>query len=328
LNLKWMTLLALFAAAAGCRAGVDGGDMTVPDMGDDSEGGTPPDMLVDLFGADLLCTTVEPENCSNNCDDDKNGYMDDDDPVCTHQVVVTTMGSSVRVRRLILDGTPRLLDLDGNVFPGNGSATFVRAFSPAIYLASDSGRIQRIQVPDGGSGAFTTYYTLANGWPPGAPRDACIFNGELLILERNPSVMASKLHRFNADIMMDKGTVTLPAGFPTACSTDGDRLYVAIYDPLGGPSRFHVFDKTLTLTGSPIDIPPSLAAAGYDRVIGFAWSKKDQSFFGLFVKAMGSTDDTKLNATQIHPFGFDGGVGTPIDSPMDAGLHGIGTFLP
>jgi hypothetical protein len=323
-----MTLLALFTAAAGCRAGVDGGDMAVPDMGD-SEGGTPPDMLVDLFGADLICTTVEPESCSNSCDDDKNGYTDDDDPACTNQVVATPGGQNVRVRRLILDGTPRLLDLDGNIFPGNGSATYVRAFAPAIFLANDGGRIQRIQVPDGGAGVFTTYYTLINGWPPGTPRDACVFNGELVVVERNPTTATtSKLHRFTPDIMTEKGTVALPPGYPTACSTDGDRLYIAIYDPLGGPSQFHVFDKTLTLTGGPIGIPPSLAAAGYDRVIGFAWSKKDQSFFGLFVKAMGSIEDYKLNAAEIYPFGFDGGVGAPINAPTDAGLHGINTFLP
>jgi hypothetical protein len=326
LSLKWITLLSLCGALTGCRAGVDQPDMGMPDM-DGVEGGTPADMTPDLYGADLLCTTVEPENCTNACDDDKNGYTDDDDPVCTHQVVVTPHGTQTRIGRLILDGTPRLVELDGNVLSGNGAATVVKSFSPAIFFAAEGGkRVYRIQIPDGGAGAMTSY--LALSWAPGAPRDVCVFNGELIVVDRIPSMTSSKLHRFTPDGMTDKGTVTLPAGVATACASDGDKLYVAIYDPVGGNSQFFAFDKTLTQTGTPIDMPAALIADGYDRVIDFAWSHKDGTFWGLFVKAMGNTNDTLLSATQVHPFGLDGGVGTPVTVPMDAGLHGIGTFIP
>jgi hypothetical protein len=36
---------------------------------------------------------------------------------------------------------------------------------------------------------------------------------------------------------------------------------------------------------------------------------------------MGEPRDDILNATQVHPFGFDGGVGAPIDAGT---LHGLG----
>ncbi len=321
--MKWMTLLALLAAA-GCRAGVDGPDMGMSDM--DTDGGSG-DMLPDLLGADLLCTQVAPENCSNNCDDDKNGYTDDDDPMCTHQLVVTPHGTSTKLGRLILDGTPRWVELDGNVLSGTGSATLVKSFAPALFFAGEGAKkIFRIQVPDGGAGAMTSY--LAISWAPGAPRDVCVFNGELIVVDRIASAPSSKLHRFTPDGMTDKGQVTLPVGVATACATDGVQLYVTLYDPVGGASKFYVFDQTLTQVGGAIDMPPQLIADGYDRVIDFAWSQKDGSFWGLFVKSMGATNDTLLSATQIHPFGFDGGVGTPITAPFDGGLHGIGSFIP
>ena len=45
--------------------------------------------------ADLGCP-VGPEVCGNGCDDDCNGYTDDDDPACTSQLLVTlALGSGV-----------------------------------------------------------------------------------------------------------------------------------------------------------------------------------------------------------------------------------------
>ena len=44
---------------------------------------------------------------------------------------------------------------------------------------------------------------------------------------------------------------------PAGLSIAGDKLYVAIYDPVGGNSQFFAFDKTLTQTGTPIDMPMS-----------------------------------------------------------------------
>src|SRR5258706_11672378 len=73
--------------AAGCRAVVtmnqeDGGDASA----DADLAYVGPDIAVT---PDLACSATGPEVCGNGCDDDRNGFTDDDDPVCTTQLLVT-----------------------------------------------------------------------------------------------------------------------------------------------------------------------------------------------------------------------------------------------
>ena len=67
-----------------------------------------------LAAADLACCAGGPEVCGNGCDDDRNGYIDDDDPACTTQILVTLSLGTPALWRLILEPTPHVVVLDGN----------------------------------------------------------------------------------------------------------------------------------------------------------------------------------------------------------------------
>src|SRR5438128_2632015 len=53
-------------------------------------------------GDDLSCPMSAVEICGNGCDDDRNGYFDDDDPACTPQLLATWQGGSPTLQRLLL----------------------------------------------------------------------------------------------------------------------------------------------------------------------------------------------------------------------------------
>src|SRR5256885_2806154 len=135
-------LVVCAAAAVGCKATptVPPVDMDVdmaPGVGDDLATGD-----VDMAMADMACA-VGPEVCGNGCDDDRNGYTDDDDPACTSQMLVTfttqTMTTqSPQLWRLILEPKPHVAILDGNPVDSGGMSTLSGAFSPAAFLAYDA----------------------------------------------------------------------------------------------------------------------------------------------------------------------------------------------
>jgi hypothetical protein len=134
------------------------------------------------------------------------------------------------------------------------------------------------------------------------------------------------LHRLSAaaDPKVELGTVTLPNLIATACSSDGNQLYVSAHDAAANPSQFYVFDKTYARVGAPIAVPPALKAAGFSHVLAFAWTRKSGVFYGLFSSDL-ATPDQQLSAGQLFPFAFDGAVGAPVDAGV---LHGIGEFAP
>jgi hypothetical protein len=310
-----LVLLAL--AVAGCKAGV-----TVPPMTDLAQN---EDLSASLDGGadfapappDLRCSmSADAEVCGNGCDDDRNGYTDDDDPACTTQFLATVPGgSSPALYRLQLEPVPRLIAVDHNAVPGSSAATFRRAFSPAAYLAVEGGsrQLRRILLADGGTGAFSDFFTTFD------VRDVCVFNNELIVVER---ALSSNLHRFQADGQTEIGPVALGSVIATACASDGPHLYVAVHTATG-PSQFLLFDKNYNQVGAAIDVPPALAAAGLSRCLSLAWSKRANSFYGLFGDI--SVNDASGFASQLFPFAFDGGAG----SPVDAGTYrAIGEFLP
>ncbi|HZS35447.1 MAG TPA: hypothetical protein VFF06_01395 [Polyangia bacterium] len=312
---------AVGAASGGCRATATvnqydgGGDAGVPDL-------APPE---DLYGVDftvvpdLACSApAGPEICGNGCDDDRNGYVDDDDPACTTQMIVTFAAGSPTLGRVILEPQPRIVVLDGNPVQAGAFGEYRRAFSSAAFLAVENGtEVRRIELTDGGggAGAFTDYHP-ASGY---ATRDVCVFNGELIVVERNSS---STLHRLMPDGATEIGTVPLGAVLATACASDGNNLYVAVHDALG-QSSFFVFDKTYTQTAT-LGMPAALAAAGYLHCLDIAWTKKQGVFYGLFTTDL-NPKDSVLSADQIFPFAFDGGSGAPLDAGI---IHGIGEFVP
>lgn len=316
--------VALFGVAlvcVACKAQVGSPDLG-SGGGEDLAGadaGVPPD----LAGADLYCTVKTEEVCGNACDDDQNGWADAEDPICTPQLLVTSHGASFVARRLTLDSLLTTSDLEATVHNGVGSVSYAPSFAPALFVALETTRqLVRIGIPTGGVGVFD---------PPGPPawpsttgiRDVCVFNGELILVERGTSA-PSRLHRMMPDGRTEIGVVSLGSTTATACASDGNVLYVAIHD-LANPSQFTVLDKAFVAQGSPLPMPPALAADGYDRCLDLAYVHATRTFYGLFIQSMGALNDSVLSADQIHPFGFDGGISAPLDAGK---LHGLGEFTP
>lgn len=306
--------LAAATAAAGCRATAEmPPDLAVDDLGvggDDLAG-------ADLaFSPDLFTCAVGPEICGNGCDDDRNGYADDDDPACTTQLLVTFQTGSPALWRLILEPTPHTVVLDGNPVNAGGMAEHNRLFSPSAYLAFDgSTKLLRRLVLDGGvdDNASVGYTT----------RDVCVFNGELIVVQ--PGNPTSTLHRFMPDARTEIGTVSV-AGTAAACASDGNSLFVST-STLGNPSQIVVFDKSANgpvATALTLPIPDALVNDGYARLVDFAYVKKGGLFIGLFAADV-SASDNQLNGDVMAPFALDGGSGPYIDGGT---WHGVGEFLP
>jgi hypothetical protein len=307
----------LSLVVAGCRAQVDAPDGGL-DGGDDAHVGD--DMMPDLLGADLFCAGNVPEICGNGCDDDHNGYVDDDDPACTTQLLVTPKATGVAspaLQRLVLEPTPHLVNLDGNPVPSGAMPELNAAFAPPVFLSVDGNQklLRTLHLDPSGTGTFSDFSTTFS------TRDACVYNGELIVVDAT-----GFLHRFtdgsteNAD-----GGVGLGNVIATACASDGNLLYVAVHDLVGNPTQFLVFDKTFTQQGPAIDLPTAISGAGLDRCVDFAWTRHGGGFYGLFVTAGATLNDSKLDGSQLYPFAFDGGAGAPIDAGT---FHGLGEFLP
>ncbi len=321
----WYLAVGLAGLAfGGCRAQVDtpdgGADLAGADGGDDL--GIDDDGGFDLASSDLACSGPSvPEICNNGCDDDHNGYADADDPACTPQLLVVpgTTTASAPLQRLFLGSTPHLVTLDGNLMADGYFAEYQRAFAPTAFLTRESSMVLRTLTlaPGGGTGTFTDYAPTYRG------RDVCVFNGELLVVERGPPGV---LHRFKPDGTTELGVVSLGAVLATSCASDGKLLYVAVHDTIGSPSQFLVFDQTLApVAGSPVAIPGDLLTNGLDRCLDIAFSQTGV-FYGLFVASGGVLNDAALpGASQIYPFAFDGGVGAPIDAGL---VRAIGEFIP
>jgi hypothetical protein len=305
-------LVVACAVLIGCRATPvappDDMEVDMAAVADDLGGG------VDAGVGDMACATVGPEVCGNGCDDDRNGYTDDDDPACTTQMLVTLSLGTPALWRLILEPTPHVVVLDGNPVD-DAMAAYNRTFAPAAFLAYEGGTKILERRPLGGTA--TTYATSYG------QRDACVFNGELIVVD--PRAAGSLLHRFQADGMTELGTVPV-ANIATACSSDGNLLYVAAHPNLGD-SVIHVFGKGASGpvdTTMTIGLPDALLNAGYTRLVDLVYVKKSHSFIGLFAMP-GTSADSSLNGDVMAPFDFDGGVGGFIDGGV---WHGAGEFLP
>lgn len=326
----WFVALGVSMVLAGCRAQVggpdDAGDMATDDMHVDDGDMEPPDLL----NIDAACAgPAAPENCSNGCDDDHNGYIDADDPACSTQVLVTMQNLTPSLYRLILDPMPHLSAIDNNGVGNGGMAFLDQSLVPnTAFLVFTSGvSIRKLTLSPSGTG------TVSNYTPPAAmqfpTRDVCTFNNELIVLERgNPSV----LHRFMPDGQTQISTVSIPNVLATSCASDGQLLYVSVHPTLpGNNSQFLAFDSTYLQQGSPIDMPAGIvnygSAGSFDRCLDFAWSPKS-GFWGLFVL---STDfsqpanDNTMNGGQLFPFAMDGGSGAPVDAGV---FYGVGGFKP
>jgi hypothetical protein len=311
--------LLLVCAAAGCRAtpGVSSDDLAVDDLG---AGGGDDLAGADFSVADMACA-VGPEVCGNGCDDDRNGYTDADDPACTSQMLVTLSMGTPALWRLVLEPTPHVAVLDGNPITTNGAmAAYNASFAPAAFVAYEGATRQLDRLPIGG-GAKTTATTTYG------MRDACVFNGELIVVEpKNFGTSAGVLHRFKADGMTELGSLPV-VDVASACSSDGNALYVA-HHTATGPSQIRVYSKSASGpvdTNVDIAMPDALLNAGYDRIVDLVYVKKGALFIGLFAMSNGAPADSSLNGDVMAPFGFDGGVGDFIDGGV---WHGVGEFLP
>jgi hypothetical protein len=318
---------ALLLLLCGCKAQPTAqGDGAMHDLApDDGGGGDAGDAAIDLASADLTqlsdlsCPKNAVEICGNGCDDDRNGYTDDDDPACTPQIVATWEGGSATLQRLVLQPPFSSGFLDGNIVPSAARGVYVRSFAPGVAFVLNEGaamQLQRITLPPNmmGMGATQTISLTYSG------RDVCVFNGELIVVE-----YLGRLHRLQAN-GTENGTVQLPAWSAadtrlTACASDGVHLYVAEHFGVL-PSQFEILDTGFMPAASPVPISDQLLNNGIDRCLDFAWTSK--GFFGLFVNSGGAIGDN-LSADELAAFSFDGGVGPPLDAGK---LHGIGEFVP
>jgi hypothetical protein len=315
-----VSLVLFFGVLCGCKAQPgEQKDAAVRDLSVD--GGEEDDLAgVDLYGTvDLACPAAAAEICGNGCDDDRNQLTDDEDPACTPQVLVTWHVANM-LQRLMLRPPYLTGFVDGNTLPTTARAVYSRSFAAGIAFVAVDGPAQqllRITLPSGmGQGAIEVIdksYFL---------RDVCVFNGELIVVERTGS-----LRRVAADGKTEMGTVVLPAWMPssttllTSCASDGTRLYVSGHVG-GAPSQFEVLDTSFAPMASPIPIPDALLNQGIDRCLDFAWTRG--GFYGLFISSGGNVGDT-FPAYQITPFALDGGVGAPIDA---GAMYGIGDYVP
>ncbi len=316
--------VALASGWAGCRAEVaeQTDDASVHDLSADDDGGVTFDFSgVDgAPGADLSCPAGPVEICGNGCDDDRNGYTDDDDPACTPQVLATWVVSTPLERLTLLPPYATSV-LDGNAVPTAAHGVYSRAFAPGVVFLSVDGftsELLRVTLPPGGGKGMvetisTSYFT----------HDVCIFNGELIVVERGGT-----LHRLKADGKTENGTVTLPTWMPansmylTSCSTDGKLLYVSEHPAGAQPSQFEILDTLFSPAPSPVPISNQLLSAGIDRCLDFAFARGN--FYGLFANSQASDSDA-IPPDELVTFALDGGVGPAIDAGV---LHGIGEFLP
>jgi hypothetical protein len=314
--------LSFGAGLVGCRAEVeqqpDGrvAEDLASDDGSVNGGADGGDLSVN--GSDLACPPGPVEICGNGCDDDRNGWTDDDDPACTPQVLATWVVSSP-LQRLVLSPPYKRLTLDTHSVPTAAHGVYSGKFAPGVVFLNIDGvtlEILRVTLAPDGNGTVQTLSTTY------ATHDLCIFNNELIVVER-----AGVLHRLQSDGKTENGTVVLPAWTPansmllTACSTDGKYLYVSEHAGIA-PSQFETLDATFAPVASPSPIPNALLNAGMDRCLDFAWAKG--GFYGLFVNSGGSAADT-LPPDELVPFALDGAVGNPIDAGV---LHGIGEWTP
>lgn len=309
---------------AGCKAqplGVHdaGVDFAVNERVDFSVPGDLAPLSTDM----AVCPTGVPEICDNGCDDDGNGYTDGDDPACTTQLLVTVRTGSPNLSRLILEPAPHLAAVDGNpVANVEAFAVFNRALSPAAFVAL-GGATKELEIrADGGVTTRALAYT---------PRDVCVFNGELLVVENAPGAATpyAKIHRYppsgpdatgSNELMPPVSAVSI---FIDACASDGNALYVSRHDTTSGAvGEFVVLDKTLAVVGT-VALPSGLPS-GYNRCVDFAFTKRG-TLIGLFTNSASGLNDPTLDGKLMAPFGFDGGLG----GGYDAGVwHGVGEFFP
>jgi hypothetical protein len=304
--------LTLALSAPGCRAQIT---MTSDDAADASADADLAYVGPDIATVpDLACSTTGPEVCGNGCDDDRNGFADDDDPVCTTQLLVGYDVASGTLDRLVLEPAPHVVAIDNHTEPANIFATLRASVGPDVYVAfpqAGMNTVRRIDRVDGGMSDQIVAYNS---------RAVCTFGSELIVVERN---LPSQLHRLMRDGKTEIGTVPLGAtNLATSCASDGNKLYVAVHDTSLNPSQILVFDSTYT-QGAPIPLPPSLAAGGYTRLLAFAWTRRAGLFYGLFSSSP-ILSDTQT-ATQLIPFALDGAAGAPVDAGTYAS---VGEFVP
>lgn len=288
----------------------DRGDMAVRDFAVDAGADA---------ALDASCPAMTREICANGCDDDRNGYTDEDDPACSTQFIPTFNTRARPLYRFLVE-PHRAVVLDGNEVDPSSHALYLARFTPGFaWMVRDSAtnKLFRIALADGGTPGTVTEFDTA----PNQSRDVCIFNGELIVVDAPRGVLV----RFRSDgsRIADGGVALDP--FLSACSSDGTYLYVAQHlgrGDAGMPSQFLVLDTQFQQVGV-VQLPPDIAV-DFDRCIDFAWSEREKRFYGLFVRSDGRDNDSLLNAHQIVPFALDGGIGPPIDAGE---VHGIGEFI-
>ncbi len=228
-----MAVTAVLAAGGiGCRAqatpssphdlGLDSSAQVDLEGSQDLTVVSPPDLLP---GADLACPPGPVEICGNGCDDDGNGYIDDDDPYCTAQLLATPFGGAPELDRLILGPTLTTRFVDGNPVNDGAHAMYRFGFTPGVAwlvydAASDS--LVEVALPPLGQRSMGAEMTLSPGY---STRDVCTFAGQLIVVDATGT-----LHQLDVTGTQTGSIKTAVNLILTSCASDGQRLYVAAHD--------------------------------------------------------------------------------------------------
>ena len=310
------------ALVAGCPA-----QAAAPDDAAPQQDAGPEDAALDLLPPDDAPPDVPAQvdacpgegieaSCHDGCDNDGDGFTDDDDPDCVTAFLITREPSDGVLRWRVGDADPVVLHAGG---------TPARPLVDATQVGGAGFAVQRGMAPSRGLYRFAPRPDPA----PGPTllvdvgyqaSDVCVFAGRVVVTELG----GPRVHAYDPDAAATDGGTPLPLGSVTltrgtlvrACAADASNLYVAVATASGTDDivRLDADLNELGWPGLPTELP-----VDKKRLLDFAWDRRTQQFHGLFV-------GTEVNTADVTPFAMGGAVGTPSTAPF--ALSTLSTFSP
>jgi hypothetical protein len=272
----------------------------------------PDDAAADVDEVDAACATEAVEtSCSDGCDNDGDGFFDQDDPDCVPTFLVTREPPDEILRWRVGDADFLPLHAANNVMRPLVDSSQVSSYGFAVKGGFPPGRgLYRFDPhPDPAAGPENV-----NGlsYPPG---EVCVFAGQVIVAE----LTTAKLHAYSqADVTIEVTSATVSGATRVrACAADATDLYVVAV-PASGADEIVRLSAALEETGRP-GFPSGLAAEK-TRILDLAYDRTSGEFFGLFVGA------SESNTAEVTPFAMGGAIGAPVTAPI--AINNLGTFSP
>ena len=315
-------ILWVVAVVAGCPA-----QAAAPDDAAPQQDAGPEDAALDLLPQEDAPPDVPTQvdacpgegievSCHDGCDNDGDGFTDDDDPDCVTAFLIT---------REPLDGVLRWRVGDADPVALHEGGTTGRPYVDAVQLPTLGFSVQRGMPPGRGLYHFDPHPDPA----PGPTllvdvgyqaSDVCVFAGRVVVTELG----GPRVHTYDPEAAATDGGTPAPLGSVTltrgtlarACAADASDLSVVVATASGTDDVVRL-DADLNELGWP-RLPAGLAA-DKKRLLDLAWDRRSAQFYGLFV-------GTEVNTADVTPFAMGGTVGTPVTAPF--ALATLSTFSP